>query len=101
MNQVINEILEWGNTRGILTADPSKQLNKLTEELGELAEGFNKGNKEQIEDSLGDMFVVMTLFAKQNNLYIDNCIQSAYGTIKDREGKNVDGVFVKNEDLED
>ena len=99
MNQVINEILEWGNTRGILTADPSKQLNKLTEELGELAEGFNKGNKEQIEDSLGDTFVVMTLFAKQNNLYIYNCIQSAYGTIKDRDGMMVDGVFVKKEDM--
>ena len=97
----VKNIKKWGAERGITDGDPSRQLNKLMEELGELAEGFNKKVPEQIEDSLGDMFVVMTLFAEQNGLNIVDCIQSAYETIKDREGKNVDGVFVKNKDLED
>lgn len=97
----VKNIKKWGAERGITDEDPSRQLNKLTEELGELAEGFNEQVLEQIEDSLGDMFVVMTLFAEQNGLYIVDCIQSAYETIKDREGKTVDGVFVKSEDLED
>lgn len=97
----VKNIKEWGAERGITDGDPSRQLNKLMEELGELAEGFNKKVPEQIEDSLGDMFVVMTLFAEQNGLNIVDCIQSAYDTIKDREGKNIDGVFVKSEDLED
>ena len=97
----VKNVKKWGAERGITDGDPSRQLNKLTEELGELAEGFNKKVPEQIEDSLGDMFVVMTLFAEQNGLYIVDCIQSAYETIKDREGKTVDGVFVKSEDLED
>lgn len=97
----VKNIKKWGAERGITDGDPSRQLNKLTEELGELAEGFNKKVPEQIEDSLGDMFVVMTLFAEQNGLDIVDCIQSAYETIKDREGKTVDGVFIKSEDLED
>ncbi|WP_229564393.1 MazG-like family protein [Pediococcus pentosaceus] len=97
----VKNIKKWGAERGITDGDPSRQLNKLMEELGELAEGFNKKVPEQIEDSLGDMFVVMTLFAEQNGLNIVDCIQSAYETIKDREGKTIDGVFVKSEDLED
>ncbi|MDB8869520.1 MazG-like family protein [Pediococcus acidilactici] len=97
----VKNIKKWGAERGITDGDPSRQLNKLMEELGELAEGFNKKVPEQIEDSLGDMFVVMTLFAEQNGLNIIDCIESAYDTIKDREGKNVDGVFVKSEDLVD
>ena len=96
----VNNIKKWGAERGITDGDPSRQLNKLTEELGDLAEGFNKKVPEQVEDSLGDMFVVMTLFAEQNGLDIVSCIQSAYDIIKDREGKNIDGVFVKKEDLE-
>lgn len=100
LHDAVKNIKQWGAERGITDGDPSRQLNKLTEELGELAEGFNKGKKEQVEDSLGDMFVVMTLFAEQNGLNIIDCIESAYDTIKDREGKNVDGVFVKKEDLE-
>lgn len=96
----VKNIKKWGAERGITDEDPNRQLNKLTEELGELAEGFNKKVPEQIEDSLGDMFVVMTLLAEQNGLDIVDCIQSAYEIIKDREGKTVDGVFIKSEDLE-
>lgn len=96
----VKNIKKWGAERGITDGDPSRQLNKLTEELGELAEGFNKKVPDQVKDSLGDMFVVMTLFAEQNELDINDCIQSAYDTIKDRDGKNVDGVFIKKEDLE-
>lgn len=96
----VKNIKKWGAERGITDEDPSRQLNKLTEELGELAEGFNKKVPEQVKDSLGDMFVVMTLFAEQNGLDIVDCIQTAYETIKDREGKTVDGVFIKSEDLE-
>ncbi|TLQ05494.1 hypothetical protein FEZ51_02020 [Pediococcus stilesii] len=98
-NAVTDLIIKWGADRGILPGNASKQLNKLVEEVGELAEGFNKNNQEQVKDSLGDMFVVMTLFARQNDLDISDCIQSAYETIKDRTGKTVNGVFVKEEDL--
>lgn len=86
MNSYISLIEEWAAVRGLLPGEPSKQLNKLVEELGELAEGFNKNKPEQIKDSLGDMFVVMTIFAKMNGLSLDDCIKEAYNTIKDRDG---------------
>lgn len=37
--------------------------------------------------------------AKRYDLDFKDCVQSAYNQIKDRKGKMVDGVFVKEEDL--
>lgn len=34
------------------------------------------------------------------NLYIDDCVQAAWDEIKDRKGRMIDGVFVKEEDLQ-
>ena len=31
----------------------------------------------------------------RNNITIDDCLETAYNDIKDRKGKMVDGVFVK------
>ena len=36
--------------------------------------------------------------AYMNKLTIKECLQAAYDDIKDRKGKMVDGVFVKEED---
>ena len=35
--------------------------------------------------------------AERNNLTIEECLEVAYNDIKDRKGKMVDGVFVKEE----
>jgi len=43
--------------------------------------------------------VVMTIYALQRGIDIDDCIEEAYNTIKNRKGKMIDGVFVKEEDL--
>lgn len=99
MNDTINKIRGWAALLGL--TDPKladKQLIKLGEEFGELAEGHNKKRKSQVQDSLGDMFVVMTIYAWQNGLYIENCIAAAYETIAERKGKTVDGVFIKEGD---
>lgn len=101
MNDTINKIRGWAAIRGL--TDPEladKQLIKLGEEFGELAEGHNKRRINQIQDSLGDMFVVMTIYAWQNGLRIENCVEDAYKTIADRRGKLVNGVFIKDGDQE-
>ncbi|MBS6063659.1 MAG: hypothetical protein KH972_07310 [Peptostreptococcaceae bacterium] len=72
---------------------------KLIEELGELANGINKDKKEQIIDSIGDTYVVLTILSMQFNLNIEDCITEAYNEIKDRKGKMVNGIFVKESDL--
>lgn len=91
----------WATHRGLDKTNPDKQLIKLVEEIGELAEAHNKGYRDKQIDSIGDIFVVLTIYALQNGLHLDDCVKEAYNTIKNRTGKMVDGVFVKNSDLED
>ncbi|MEX2805025.1 MazG-like family protein [Streptococcus sp. H31] len=43
-----------------------KQYLKIMEEFGELCSGLNKKQPEVIEDSIGDLFVTLIVFAMQN-----------------------------------
>lgn len=93
------KIKRWAKDRGLDTADPAKQMLKLGEECGELCQGMAKGNQEQIIDSIGDIYVVLTVLSLQLGLDIEACIEQAYNEIKDRKGQMIDGVFVKEADL--
>ena len=97
----IKAIEIWAIRRGLDKTNPDKQLIKLIEEVGELSEAHNKDWRDKQIDSIGDIFVVLTIYALQNDLHLDNCVKEAYNTIKDRQGKMIDGVFVKNSDLEE
>lgn len=88
----------WAARRGLDKTSSDKQLIKLQEEVGELAEAHNKGWRDKQIDSLGDTYVVLTIYALQNGLHLDDCIREAYNTIKDRAGKMKDGVFIKDGD---
>ena len=88
----------WAANRGLDKTNPDKQLIKLVEEIGELAEAHNKGYRDKQIDSIGDIFVVLTIYALQNDLHLDECVKEAYNTIKNRQGKLVDGVFIKDGD---
>lgn len=99
LTQLTNRIQGWAVDRNLHTADYVKQALKLGEEFGELCQGIVKGNEEQIKDSLGDMYVVMTILSMQLGLEIEDCVYHAYDEIKDRKGKMVDGIFIKESDL--
>lgn len=99
IDELTSKIKRWAVDRNLHTANPDKQMLKLFEELGELAEGMAKNKPEQIADSIGDAYVVMTILSMQLGINIEDCIAQAYDEIKDRRGKMVDGVFVKEEDL--
>lgn len=92
-------IRQWSVDRGLDTADKNKQFVKLIEEIGELADGMSKNNFPKIVDSIGDAYVVLTILAQQHGILIEDCIDSAYNEIKDRKGKLINGVFVKESDL--
>lgn len=95
------KIEEWSNERNLNTSDPAKQTIKLGEEFGELCQGIAKNNRDQVIDSIGDMYVVLTILSQQIGVDIEDCIATAYDEIKDRKGKMVNGVFVKEEDLKE
>ncbi|MEJ8546609.1 MazG-like family protein [Brevibacillus borstelensis] len=89
----------WATERGLIDADPNKQMLKLGEEFGELCQGMAKAKPDQVKDSIGDIYVVLTILALQLGLNVEDCVQSAYDEIKDRKGRMINGVFVKKEDL--
>jgi NTP pyrophosphatase (non-canonical NTP hydrolase) len=102
MITVYTELIEhWARNRGLDAADPTKQMLKLAEEFGELAQGMAKDKPDQVKDSIGDMYVVMTILSLQLGLDISECIRDAYNEIKDRKGKMINGVFVKESDLQE
>lgn len=97
----IKSVEAWAKNRGLDKTNSDKQLIKLIEEVGELSEAHNKDWRDKQIDSLGDIFVVLTIYALQNGLHLEDCVKEAYETIKGRNGKMIDGVFVKNSDLEE
>ena len=92
-------IKKWAVDRNVVSGDVKSQMVKLLEEAGELAEGINKNKQDLIVDSIGDVYVVLVILCMQLGLDINDCIKVAYEEIKDRKGKLVNGLFVKEEDL--
>ena len=94
MHDLIEKVNKWFDDRNLIEGSSDKdQILKLMQELGELSDHACKG--EDIRDDLGDMLVVMLNIMKRNNYSINECLQIAYDDIKDRKGKMVDGIFVK------
>ena len=52
-----------------------------------------------MRDDLGDMIVVMLNIMERNGYTLEGCLAQAYGDIKDRKGRLVDGIFVKESDF--
>ena len=92
-------IEQWATDRNLHTADPNKQMLKLMEETGELASAMARSNDALTKDAVGDIVVVLTVLCTQLNISVEECIQIAYEEIKDRKGKMVNGVFIKEADL--
>ena len=90
-------IRTWATEKGIYkTGDSRTQYVKLMEEAGELAQALLKNDETEVIDAIGDMVVVLTNLAKLRGYDIEDCVASAYSVIKDRQGKMINGTFVKN-----
>lgn len=99
MSQFDN-IRRWALARNLIEGStPEKQFTKLIEEIGELATGLAKKRDDLVMDGIGDAVVVLTILAAQRGVNIEACIDMAWDEIKDRKGRMVDGVFVKEDDL--
>lgn len=92
-------VLLWAYERNLVEGSTAQaQLGKLVEEMGEMAVGMNKKLPDIFRDGLGDMLVVMIILAEQNGTSLKECLAIAYDGIKDRKGKMVDGIFIKEND---
>lgn len=62
---------------------------------GRIFQPVTSGHEPAKLDALGDMSVVMINMAARSDYTLELCQQLAYDEIKDRKGRMVDGVFVK------
>lgn len=115
INEIIEKVEEWFLHRNLQILDGSGQLVKLQEEVDELKQAFwqyetvdlmNENATDALMeyrsdevDAVGDILVVLIGYCMQRNLDIQECLELAYKEIKDRKGKVVDGIFVKEADL--
>tara|TARA_Y100000741_G_scaffold154910_1_gene117034 strand:- start:105 stop:404 length:300 start_codon:yes stop_codon:yes gene_type:complete len=92
-----NLIGQWHKDRNLIDGSTDKdQYMKLIQEAGELSDSLCKGK--DISDDIGDILVVLINIMVRNNLTINECLSVAYSDIKDRKGKMIDGVFIKEGD---
>lgn len=88
------KIRQWHYDRNLIHgANDKDQVCKLIQEVGELSDNVCKGK--DITDDIGDCIVVLTNIMERHGLTLQECMQCAYDDIKDRKGKMVDGIFIK------
>lgn len=91
----IESIAGWHHQRNLIDGSTHPaQFLKLIEEVGELAGNLARGR--DIKDDIGDAIVVLINIAERQGVTIEECLQTAWHDIKDRKGRMVDGVFIKD-----
>lgn len=114
------KVLDWGKNKDLLhDKNAEKQFLKFMEEVFEFRDEwllfiheYNKcsygeanNNPEVVELrgnmklEMGDVFVTLIILCDQLNMDPVDCLGRAYEKIKDRTGKTINGVFIKQEDL--
>tara|TARA_B100001093_G_C26142922_1_gene724071 strand:- start:260 stop:556 length:297 start_codon:yes stop_codon:yes gene_type:complete len=98
MEELIKKVAQWHHDRNLIDGATDKdQFCKLMQEAGELSDSICK--EKDIKDDIGDMIVVLINIAERNNVTLEECLLKAWDDIKDRKGKMVDGIFIKEGDL--
>jgi len=97
IDEYVKKIIQWHHDRNLIGGSSDKdQFCKLVQEAGELSDNICKGK--DISDDIGDMIVVLLNIAERNGLNLQDCLAKAWDDIKDRKGRMVDGIFVKEGD---
>ena len=94
LNRLEQMVILWHRDRNLIEGSTdAAQHTKLVEEVKELE--TNILLSQPVVDDIGDCLVVLINIAERNGLSLFDCLSHAYEDIKDRKGKMVDGVFVK------
>ena len=96
MDDLVGKVKLWGRAKGI--DNPYRQLNKVTEELGELASEIcrDRFDSKEFRDSVGDVLVTVIILADMTGNDPRECLAEAYEEISKRKGKISDGMFIKD-----
>lgn len=95
-DELFRKVEQWAIIRGLDTPElKGRQSLKVMEEVGETMAALARGNKAALKDGIGDAIITLIILAMQCDLNAVECLESAYNEIKDRKGKTVDGIFIK------
>ena len=98
MNQLCENVRKWAEDKSLLFSfNAPHQMLKVMEEVGETAGAIAKNKEEEIKDGIGDSFVTLIILAHQLGMTPQECLNQAWNEIKNRTGKTVDGVFIKDD----
>ena len=98
MEELVKKVEQWHVDRNLIDGATSKdQVLKLIQEVGELSDSVCK--KQDVKDDIGDCLVILINIAEREGTNLEECLTVAYEDIKDRKGKMIDGIFVKEGDL--
>jgi NTP pyrophosphatase (non-canonical NTP hydrolase) len=90
------EILEWARSKGILDkGNILVQTLKLQEEVGELSKAVLFKSREEIDDAIGDIIIVLVSLSYFNGSDIEENVAKAFKVVSARKGNMIDGNFVK------
>lgn len=102
------KVLDWGKDKDLLHEENAeKQFMKFVEEVFEFKSEMDLSYNDpyvdeavkRMELEMGDIFVTLIILCSQLNLDPVDCLARAYEKIKDRKGKTINGVFIKEGDL--
>ena len=97
MEILIELVSRWHHDRNLIEGATSKdQVLKLIQEVGELSDSVCK--QQDVKDDIGDCLVILINIAEREGTTLEQCLAVAYEDIKDRKGKMIDGIFVKEGD---
>lgn len=96
-DELIDAVKQWGVDKGL--DDPKAQLNKVIEEVGEIAHEVTRNQYgREFEDAIGDSLVTIIILSGICGVDPRYCLKLAYNEIKGRKGETKDGTFVKTAD---
>ena len=93
-DDLIIRVRNWGREKAL--DDPKAQLNKVIEEVGEIAHEITRNQRgPELVDAIGDTLVTLIILADILGYDAHTCLATAYMDIRDRKGKTENGTFVR------
>ena len=100
LDQLIKSVEQWSKDKELDKGNSFTQYAKSSEEMGEVAAALCRNDIDELRDGIGDVIVTLVILAQQNGMTLHECLEQAYGEIKDRKGvMSKDGSFIKESDI--
>ena len=102
IDSILETISNLDSFQPVFKLDVEEIIAETVVSLGMLASELMGQNLEmptKVDAIFGWPYLSLKLISRKYNLMLTDCVQAAWDEIKDRKGRMIDGVFVKEGDL--